>query len=120
MSRIDLRKYILNKREAPNHEARRRAVERNLINAESSVGRTVFGRVQPGHTREFFCLKKNVWIWHEDGITIRYEVRKNGVYKRVENEEHFHKIEGAELQNFTNATKAYLRLIKQNVYKNNY
>ena len=117
MSRINLREYILKKREAPNHDARRNAVERNLINAESSVGRMVFGQVQPGHSREFFCLKKNVWIWYEDGITVRYEVRKGGVYKRVENEEHFHKIEGVELQNFINATKTYLKLIKQSIYK---
>ena len=117
MSRIDLRKYILKKQAAPNHDARRQAVERNLINAESAVGRTIFGEVQPGHSREFFCLKKNVWIWHEDGITTRYEVRKDGVYKRTEHEAYFHKIEGEELKNFIDATKAYVRLIKQSVYK---
>ena len=37
----------------------------------------------PDRSISFFCLKKNVWIWYEDGITIRYEVRKNGVYKKV-------------------------------------
>ncbi len=118
MSRINLRKHLLTKREAPNHNARRQAAERNLINAESAVGRTIFGQVRPGHSREFFCLKKNVWIWHEDGITTRYEVRKDGVYKRTEHEPYFHKIDGDELTNFANATKAYLSLIKQSVYKN--
>ena len=61
----------------------------DLINAESELGRTIFGPVPVGHQREFFQYTKNVWMWHENWtdlgkryeITIRYEVRKDGVYK---------------------------------------
>ena len=117
MPKLNLKQHLLAPRETPNHKARVQAVERNLINAESARGRTVFGSIRPGHSREFFCLKKNVWIWYEDGVTIRYEVRKNGVYKKVGEEEYYKKIEGAELTNFKNATKAYLKLIKQSIYQ---
>lgn len=117
MPKFDLKQHLLGRREAPNHEARRKAVESNLINAESAVGRTVFGPVLPGQVREFFCLKKNVWIWYENGVMIRYEVRKDGVYKRTDKEEHYKKISGEELANFKNATKAYLKLIKASIYK---
>ena len=100
----------------PNRDARRKTVERDLINAESALGRTLFGEVQKGHSREFFCLKKNVWLWYEDGLTIRYEVRENGVYKQVGRENDYHKVTGEELENFRNATKAYLRLVKSRIY----
>ena len=100
----------------PNRDARRKAVERDLINAESALCRSLFGEVKAGHTREFFCLKKNVWLWYEDGLMIRYEVRENGVYKQVGNDSKYQRVSGEELQNFRNATKAYLRLIKTRIY----
>lgn len=112
-----LKKRILAEPDNPNHLARVRSAEGDLINAESTLGRTVFGPVMPGHQREFFLLKKNVWIWYEDGYTMRYEIRQNGVYKRVNEDERYSKVTGEELENFKNATKAYLKLIKQSIYK---
>ena len=100
----------------PNRDARRKSVERDLINAESALGRTLFGEVKEGHSREFFCLKKNVWLWYEDGLMIRYEVRENGVYKQIGKETGYRKVTGVELENFRNATKAYLRLVKSRIY----
>ncbi|MDO4730000.1 MAG: hypothetical protein Q4A96_02270 [Candidatus Saccharibacteria bacterium] len=90
--------------------------ERNLINAESALGRTLFGTVEEGKQREFFCLQKNVWVWYEDGQVIRYEVRQSGVFKKVDNGS-YSKISGEELEHFRDATKAYLQLIKLNLYK---
>ena len=96
----------------------------DLINAESEIGRTIFGPVPLGHQREFFESKKNVWIWHEnwinqigvnEGLTIRYEVRPEGVFKKV-NSGVYQKIEGAELDNFRNAAKTYLNLVKNKLY----
>ncbi len=89
--------------------------ERVLINAESEYGRTIFGEIQPGHSREFFCLEKNIWIWYEDGRMIRYEVRSDGVYKKVDSGL-YHKIDGAELLNFRNAVKVYTKLVKEKIY----
>ena len=115
MSKHDFKQRLLGNSVAPNRDERRKSVERDLINAESALGRTIFGEITPGHTREFFCLKQNVWIWHENGITIRYEVRENGVFKQV-GAGSYNKISGEELQHFTDATKAYLQLVKSYIY----
>ena len=63
MSKFHLGKNILRPKAQPNAAERRKSVERDLINAESALGRTLFGEVKRGHAREFFCLKKNVWLW---------------------------------------------------------
>ena len=95
-----------------------------LINAESALGRTLFGPVPEGHNREFFAAKKNVWIWHESwkddlgtlqDMTVRYEVRPNGVYKRA-GQGNYERIEGEELNNFRRAAHSYLALVKSKLY----
>lgn len=98
-------------------------VRDDLINAESELGRTIFGPVPVGHQREFFQYTKNVWMWHENWtdlgrkyeITIRYEVRKDGVYKKLQGHG-YQKIYGSELENFRKALHAYLKLVKENLY----
>ncbi len=96
----------------------------DLVNAESELGRTLFGPIPMGHQREFFMAKRNVWIWHEsylnhqgsmEEMTIRYEVRPAGVYKRV-GKNSYEKITGNELENFRKATKSYLELVKTKLY----
>ena len=95
-----------------------------LINAESRLGRTIFGPIPEGHQREFFESKKNVWIWHESftdkqgkfkTMTVRYEVKPNGVFKRVDRG-NYRKIEGQELDNFRKAAHSYLSLVKAKLY----
>ena len=96
----------------------------DLINAESALGRTLFGPIPEGHQREFFISRKNVWIWHESwtdkitgiqDLTVRYEVRPNGVFKRA-NRGNYQRIEGAELENFCQAARSYLKLVKSKLY----
>ncbi len=96
----------------------------DLINAESELGRTLFGPIPVGHQREFFESKKNVWIWHESwtdqfgqlqGMTIRYEVRPTGVFKKSVGGK-YKKIEGKELNNFRQAAHEYLNLVKTKLY----
>lgn len=96
----------------------------DLINAESALGRTLFGPVPVGHQREFFTSRRNVWIWHESwtdkfgalqAMTVRYEVRPTGVYKRA-NQGKYERIEGSELDNFRQAARAYLDLVKTKLY----
>lgn len=115
MPKLNLKQHLLTPKPAPNYKDRRKSVERNLINAESALGRTLFGTIPAGSSREFFCLQKNVWIWSENGLIIRYEVRENGVYKKV-GEGGYHKVTGEELEHFTAATKAYLELVKTRIY----
>lgn len=96
----------------------------DLMNLESQWGGTLFGPIPAGHQREFFEHKKNVWIWYEGwkdaagiskDITIRYEVRPSGVFKRVAGEK-YEKLEGEELENFRTAAKNYLKLMKTKLY----
>lgn len=102
----------------------RRSTRADLINAESQLGSTIFGPVPAGHRREFFHDRQNVWIWHEDWydatlrhrqITVRYEVRISGIYKKVAAGEYY-KLEGDELSNFRLAARVYLHLIKKYLY----
>ena len=96
----------------------------DLINAESELGRTLFGPIPAGRQREFFKSKNNVWIWHENwtdefgkmqDMTIRYEIRPEGVFKKVANGD-YAKIDGTELINFRQAAKKYLELVKTKLY----
>lgn len=95
-----------------------------LINAESALGRTLFGPIPEGHQREFFATKKNVWIWYEawtnpagalQDMLVRYEVRPTGVYKRA-GKGNYERIVGDELDNFRSAVRSYLSLVKSKLY----
>lgn len=95
-----------------------------LINAESSLGRTVFGPIPEGHRREFFESRKNVWYWYESWVdaagvmqemTVRYEVRPTGVFKKAVGGK-YSRLEGDELNNFIKAAHAYLNLVKTKLY----
>ena len=95
-----------------------------LINAESALGRTLFGPIPEGCRREFFESKPNVWIWHEsftdklgrmEEMTIRYEVRPTGVYKKPVGGA-YERLTGAELDNFRRAARSYLALVKTKLY----
>ena len=96
----------------------------DLINAESALGRTIFGPVPEGHQREFFLLKDNAWLWYESyldnlgkqhNLVVRYEVRPTGVYKSVSGGG-YEKIIGQELENFKNAAFSYHNLVKTKLY----
>ena len=106
-------------------QMRRRPSRAELINAESKLGSTIFGPVPDGHRREFFHDRENVWIWHEDWLdherhprqlTVRYEVRPSGVFKKISAGKYV-ELKGTELENFRQATKVYLHVIKQKLYR---
>ena len=102
---------------------RPKLTESDLINAESALGGTIFGKIPAGHRREFFRFKDNIWIFHENWTeagktlesTITYEVKENGVFKSPLGKEYV-KIGGAELDNFLAAARAYLKIIKKELY----
>ena len=107
----------------PHHYSNKLSYE-DLVNAESALGRTIFGPIPAGHQREFFEYRKNVWIWHESftdasgvlqDMTVRYEVRPEGVFKRP-GDGGYRKIEGVELDNFRKAARMYLDLVKTKLY----
>ena len=100
--------------------------ERELIQLESEIGATIFGK-KPEHVtrREFFNLDKDTWIWYEeivdkDGkkqeLTTRYEVQPKGILK-VQPNYRYSYLEGDELQNFVLAVKEYYERVSRDLYK---
>lgn len=96
----------------------------DLMNAESELGKTIFGPIPFGRERAFFKNHGNTWIWHESwtdaggmtqSTTITYDVRPDGVFKKVPGVD-YQKLEGSELENFVNAARAYYGLVKNNLY----
>lgn len=98
--------------------------ERQLLNLESGIGMQLFGPIPEGHRREFFCLDKSTWIWHEEWTdehktrqtaTIRYEIQKNGVLK-VQDGARYNYLEGEELQHLMTAIEMYYQRVTREVY----
>lgn len=96
----------------------------DLMNLEAQWGGMLFGPIPAGHQRKFFAHKKNVWVWYEGWLdkagvpqemTVRYEVRPAGVFKRVDGQK-YEKLAGDELDNFRAAAKNYLSLMKSKLY----
>ena len=57
---------------------------------EAKIGGALFGKIDDGTKREFFCLDERTWIWHEEwqtsnGLihtrTTRYDVLKDKIIK---------------------------------------
>lgn len=101
-----------------------RMSERQLIQAESEIGRTLFGPIAKGASREFFCLDENTWIWHEEWIdpsgkkqarTTRYEIRGTEVIKAQDGEKRVF-VTGTELQNLMQATRLYYDRVTRGIY----
>lgn len=120
------KKYLLIRTKKPTARPRysNRISYEELVNLESLWGGTLFGPIPTGHQRQFFEHKKNVWIWYEGWLdnagkmqemTIRYEVRPAGVFKRASGHK-YEKITGEELENFRTAAKNYLALLKTKLY----
>jgi len=103
----------------------RRAKEyRDLIRQEAVIGGQLFGPIPAGGRREFFCLDRHTWIWHEewtDGngkhhtITTRYDVRPNGVFKAQDGQP-YQRLIGQEAQYFYQAAKLYNKRVQTELY----
>lgn len=100
--------------------------ERSLIELESKIGSQLFGDIPAGHRRDFFCLDKNTWVWHEEWVdaetgkkmmsTTRYEIHSNGILK-AQDGLNYRFIEGEELVNLTLAINLYYEQVMRGVYK---
>ncbi|HEX7963823.1 MAG TPA: hypothetical protein VF466_04520 [Candidatus Saccharimonadales bacterium] len=71
-------------------KAERRARRyRDLIRQEAAIGGKLFGPIPENGRREFFCLDRHTWVWHEEwddaqghhAVTTRYDVRPQGIFK---------------------------------------
>ncbi len=103
----------------------RRAREyRDLIRKEAIIGGLLFGPIPPGGRREFFCLDRHTWIWHEEwfdangaqhSVTTRYDVRPHGVFKAQDGQP-YQPLAGQEALHFFEAIKLYNKRVKAELY----
>jgi len=103
---------------------KRTATTRELIRREATVGGQLFGPVPAGYSRQFFCLDKHSWVWHErwtddkgqpQHLTTRYEVRRSGILKAQDNQS-YHYVELDEARNLVAAIELYNQHIPRQVY----
>lgn len=99
--------------------------ERELIELEAEIGGTLFGPIQAGHRREFFCLDEQTWVWHEEWTdeskqrqvsSTRYEIHSNGILKAQDGRV-YKFIEGEELRNLTVAIRLYYETVARDIYR---
>jgi len=99
-------------------------IRRSFIRKEAQIGAELFGRIHKNMRREFFCLDKNTWIWHEEWtdnfgakkvVTTRYSIRPEGILK-AHNNQHYQKVGPDEAINLIQAANLYLKRVKSEIY----
>ena len=109
---------------ARRQQERKAELYRNLIRHEAKIGGQLFGPVPKDHRREFFCLDRHTWVWHEEWIdtkgkrktkTTRYDVRPNAVFKAQDGQQ-YRPVHGEELLNFANAVQMYAQRVDKELY----
>jgi hypothetical protein len=94
---------------------RRADLHRALLHYQARLGGELFGPITKGNRREFFCLDRHTWVWHEEWtdehgkhqvMTTRYDVRPNGVVKSQGNSV-YQALSHQEAQNFYTAVQMY-------------
>lgn len=105
------------------HAEREAELYRNLIRHEARIGGRLFGPVDSGVRREFFCLDKHTWVWHEEWTdkqgerqirTTRYDVRPNGILKAQDG--HYTAVSKAEGKRLIEAIRLYDQQVNAELY----
>jgi hypothetical protein len=96
---------------------------RKLLRHEAQVGGELFGPIPKGGRREFFCLDRHTWVWHEEWIdengqhqakTTRYDIRPNGILKVQDG--HYTALSYEELCRLDDAIQLYVRRVNEEIY----
>lgn len=97
----------------------------DLIRHEARIGGTIFGPVPKGHRREFFCLDRYTWVWHEEWKdkngqkkiqTTRYNVRPNSIVK-IQDGKRYQEVSPDEAVRFYEAVLTYQKKVKRELYQ---
>ncbi len=97
---------------------------RDLIRHEAKIGGQLFGPVPKNARREFFCLDKRTWVWHEEWTdksgnlqvrTTRYDVRPDGILKAQDGQP-YKLATPQEVDNLYHATQLYGKRVKDELY----
>lgn len=118
-----MRSLFASFREQREQERRARRY-RELIRREAAIGGKLFGPVPKGGRREFFCLDRNTWVWHEEwidasgthhAVTTRYDVRPNGIFKAQDGQP-YRPLTIPEVKTLKQAAILYNEKVRQAVY----
>jgi hypothetical protein len=100
-------------------------IYRELLHREAKIGGQLFGPVQAGGRREFFCLDEHTWVWHEEwldtqtktpkALTTRYDIRPNGILKSQGASEYRY-IDISEARRFYQAACLYQQRVFSELY----
>lgn len=116
-------KKLMNSLSAQKEAQRRADLYRKLMRHEAKIGGELFGPVAPGGRREFFCLDKHTWVWHEEWIdnngqhqyaTTRYDFRPGGIIKSQNGQ--YRPVSYHEAVNLRNAMQMYGERVKKELY----
>jgi hypothetical protein len=117
-------KKMLSNMTAQKQEDRKAELYRNLIRQEAKIGGEIFGPVAKGGRREFFCLDKNTWIWHEEWDdntgqhqirTTRYDVRPTSILKAQDGQP-YQAVTLSEARRLREAAHLYAQRVKAEIY----
>ena len=106
-------------------EERRAKLYRDLLRHEAKIGGQLFGPVQPGGRREFFCLDERTWIWHEEwkdksgnqqSRTTRYDVRPDIIVKAQDGKV-YQRVSDDEALRLREAMHNYVRRVNSELYQ---
>ncbi len=101
-----------------------RPTMRELLKREAKIGGQVFGPIQAGNRREFFCLDDHTWVWYEEwvnengqrqAVTTRYEITKRGILKAQDGTQ-YQFVQTHEADRLMNAIRSYYQLVSKHVY----
>lgn len=104
-------------------EQRKADLYRNFIRHEAKVGGRLFGTTPTSVRREFFCLDRRTWVWHEEWVdtlgqthfqTTRYDIRPDGILKSQHGK--YQQVGPAEAQRLFAAAKLYRDAVRREVY----
>jgi hypothetical protein len=98
---------------------------RDLIRKEAAIGGTLFGDLPQGCHRDFFCLDKHTWVWHEECIdqigikqsqTTYYNIGPAGVVKH-QNGQASQSLSPNEAVNLREAINLYFKRVMTELYR---
>ena len=102
-------------------DMRKAMIHRNILRDMAKMGGEVFGQIPKDHRREFFCLDRHTWVWHEEWTdeqnvrqvrTTRYDIRPQGIFKAQDGQP-YKPVSADEAYRFGSATKEYQRRVHE-------
>lgn len=97
---------------------------RELIRREAQIGGQIFGPLPEGGRREFFCLDRQTWVWHEEWtdaqgvrrtVTTRYDIRPHGIFKAQDGQP-YQRLTRDEAIRFRDAMLLYRQMVHHELY----